>query len=315
MSLFDPEGWTALFTQKSMTAGSVMNRRRFSQLAIGATGALLAPKWALAAAPGAKPVRFSYMLWALGRQTPFDRRVEIVAEAGYQGIELTGEFKQWQPAERQKVMAQMRSHGMVFDSMSGVKAGFAVPDESEAFLTQFGEHVRAAKELECPQVILLSGKRVESVGPEGQKKTSIENLKRAAEMAAKESIEIVIEPIDFLENPTIFLATVSDGFEIAEAVNAPNLKVLYDVYHEQRSFGNLIEKFEKNIDRVGLIHIADVPGRHEPGTGEIDYTMIYRKLAELHYDRWIAMEYYPTSDPVASLKQARVSAQQAMKLG
>jgi len=292
-----------------------MNRRRFGQLAMGTAGALLAPTWARAAAPGEKPVRFSYMLWALGRKLPFDRRVEIVAEAGYQGIELTGEFKTWQPEERKKVLARMRSHGMMFDSMSGVQAGFAQPDESEAFFTQFADHLRAAKELECPQVILLSGKRVESVGPEGQKKTSIENLKRAAEMAAKESIEIVIEPIDLLENPTIFLASVSDGFEIAEAVNAPNLKVLYDVYHEQRSFGNLIEKFEKNIARVGLIHIADVPGRHEPGTGEIDYTNIYRKLAELHYDHWIAMEYYPTSDPVASLKQARVSAQAAMKLG
>jgi len=96
-------------------------------------------------------------------------------------------------------------------------------------------------------------------------------------------------------------------------VNAPNVRVLYDFYHEQRGFGNLIEKLEKNIDRVGLIHVADVPGRHEPGTGEIDYPVIYRKLAELHYDRWIAMEYYPTGEPVASLKQARVSALEAMR--
>jgi hydroxypyruvate isomerase len=131
-------------------------------------------------------------------------------------------------------------------------------------------------------------------------------------MAAKEQIEIVIEPIDLLENPTIFLATVSDGFEIAEAVNAPQVKVLYDFYHEQRSFGNLIEKLEKNIDKVGLIHVADAPGRHEPGTGEIDYTAIYHKLRELHYDRWIAMEYYPTEEPVASLKRSRVAAQQAL---
>jgi hydroxypyruvate isomerase len=107
---------------------------------------------------------------------------------------------------------------------------------------------------------------------------------------------------------------VSDGFEIVDAVNAPNVKVLYDFYHEQRSFGNLIEKLEKNVNKIGLIHVADVPGRHEPGTGEIDYTTIYRKLAELHYDRWIAMEFYPTQEPVASLAQARVSAQDAMGL-
>jgi len=66
------------------------------------------------------------------------------------------------------------------------------------------------------------------------------------------------------------------------------------------------------VDLVGLVHVADVPGRHEPGTGEIDYTTIYRKLAELKYNRWIAMEYYPTEEPVASLKKAKAEAQRAL---
>jgi hydroxypyruvate isomerase len=81
---------------------------------------------------------------------------------------------------------------------------------------------------------------------------------------------------------------------------------------EQRSFGNLIEKLEKNIDWVGLVHVADVPGRHEPGTGEIDYGTIYRKLSTLGYNQWIAMEYYPSQEPVASLKKARTEAQREL---
>jgi hydroxypyruvate isomerase len=253
------------------------------------------------------------MLWTLETHDSFDRAIDIVAEAGYQGVELVGEFQKWAPEKKRQVMAQMRSHKLVFDSMSGVKMGFAVPQESDSFLAQFASQLQAAKDLGCPQVILLSGNRASSITAEAQRSVAIENLKRAAEMAARASIEILIEPIDFLENPSIFLATVSDGFEIVQAVNAPNVKVLYDFYHEQRSFGNLLEKLEKNIDKIGLIHVADVPGRHEPGTGEIDYATIYRKLAELHYDRWIAMEFYPTHDPVASLAQARVSAQQAMR--
>jgi hydroxypyruvate isomerase len=209
-------------------------------------------------------------------------------------------------------MARMRGLGMVFDAMSGVKAGFAVPQQTEMFRTQFTEQMRAAKELECPKIILLSGKRVEGLGDGVQRQTSIDNLKWAAEKAAKEQIDIVIEPIDLLENPTIYLASVTDGFEIVRAVDSPNVKVLYDFYHEQRSFGNLIEKLEKNIDWVGLVHVADVPGRHEPGTGEIDYGSIYRKLAELNYNHWIAMEYYPTEEPVASLKKSRMVAQRAL---
>lgn len=109
----------------------------------------------------------------------------------------------------------------------------------------------------------------------------------------------------------MYLQSVTEGFALAKSLNRPNLKVLYDLYHEQRAFGNLIEKLEGNIDWVGLIHVADVPGRHEPGTGEIDYKMIYRTLKKLHYDKWIAMEFYPTGDPVAMLREARLAAQTA----
>jgi len=253
------------------------------------------------------------MLWTIEKQAPFDQCVEIVAAAGYNGVELVGEFQKWSPDETRRIMARMRSLGLVFDAMSGVKAGFAVPGDSELFMTQLTAQINSAKDLECPVIILLSGKRVEGLDPAAQRQTSIDNLKRAADLAAKNSVEIVIEPIDPLENPTIFLRTVTDGFDIVRAVGSPQVKVLYDFYHEQRAFGNLIEKLEKNADLVGLVHIADVPGRHDPGTGEIDYTNIYRKLAELKYDKFIAMEFYPTSDPAASLKQARVAAQQAMR--
>jgi hydroxypyruvate isomerase len=288
-----------------------MNRREFGKMGAGAALASAWPHVAAQRVGGATQVRFSFMLWALEKQASFDRCVEWVAEAGYQGVELVGEFQKWSPVERTGIMARMRALGMVFDAMSGVSAGFAVPEQTESFRTQFTEHLHAAKDLVCQKVILLSGKRVDGQDAV-QRQTSIDNLKWAADMAEKEQIDIVIEPIDLLENPTIYLATVTDGFELVRAVNRPNVKVLYDFYHEQRSFGNLIEKLEKNIDWVGLVHVADVPGRHAPGTGEIDYGSIYRKLAALNYSRWIAMEYYPTEEPVASLKKARIEAQRDM---
>jgi hydroxypyruvate isomerase len=252
------------------------------------------------------------MLWALAKLVPFERALAMVAEAGYQGVELVGEFQKWSAEEQRGMLARMRSLRLIVDSMSGVKVGFAVPDATADFMTQLAAHLHSAVELGCPQVILLSGKKVEGVGAEVQRRTAVDNLKRAADMAAEHRIEIVIEPIDPLENPSIFLATVTDGFEIVRAVNRSNVKVLYDFYHEQRAFGNLIEKLEKNIDLVGLVHIADVPGRHDPGTGEIDYANIYRKLGELHYSRFIAMEYYPVGDVVASLRKAKADAQRAM---
>ncbi len=286
-----------------------MNRRDLCKLG---TAALLSRGWAQPAPP-ARGVRFSFMLWALEKQAPFDRCLEIVSQAGYQGVELVGEFHDWSAEDRRRYLARLRSLNLVIDSISGVKAGFALPVETSGFPSQLAAHLQSAVELNCPQVILLSGKRLPMFTPEAQRQIAVNNLERAAEMAAQKNLEVVIEPIDLLEDPTIFLASVSDAFEIVKAVGAPNVKVLYDLYHEQRSFGNLIEKLEQNIAQVGLIHVADVPGRHEPGTGEIDYPNIYRKLAELHYDRWIAMEYYPTTDPVQSLTKSRTAAQRIVR--
>ncbi len=149
---------------------------------------------------------------------------------------------------------------------------------------------------------------MEGVAPGAQRTASIETLKRAAEVLAAAGLTGVIEPIDRLENPSIYLDGVTEAFEIVRAVGSSKMKVLYDLYHEQRGQGNLIEKLEKNIDEVGLIHVADVPGRHEPGTGEVNFVNIYRKLAELHYRGVMAMEFYPTGDVVETLRRAREEA-------
>ncbi len=288
-----------------------MNRREFSRLAMLA--ALSQTQVRLNAQPKpAERVHFSVMLWTLERTASFDRCLDVVAQAGYQGVELVGEFQHWSPEERARIQGRLRSLGLLVDAMSGVKAGFAVPEDNDAFRTQFAGHLRSAKELACDRVILLSGNRVQGAAPDLQRQNSIDNLTWAAEQAERYHIEVLIEPIDLLENPAVYLSTVTDAFDLARTVGAANLRVLYDVYHEQRSYGNLLEKLENNLDLVGLIHIADVPGRHEPGTGEIAYDAIYGLLGRLGYKRWIAMEFYPTSDPVASLRKAKVDALHAM---
>ena len=289
-----------------------MNRRQFSQLVATASLGHVLPRGYAQTSPSQQGARFSVMLWTLEKQAPFDRCLEIVAEAGYQGVELTGQFQKWSSDETRRVMAKMRALGLTFDMLSGVKAGFADPEGATEFMAQVTAQMKAAKELESPQINLKSGNRIDNVSRSVQHTASIENLKRAADLAAANQVQIVVEPIDPLENPNMYLTSVSEAFEIIRAVDSPQVRVLYDFYHEQRAYGNLIEKLEQNIDLVGLVHIADVPGRHEPGTGEIDYANIYRKLAQLKYNKFITMEFYPTQDPVATLRKARLDAQQAM---
>jgi hydroxypyruvate isomerase len=252
--------------------------------------------------------QFSVMMWALNKRGSFEENLERVAQAGYRHVELVGEFMRWSEADWTRILARMQTLKITVDATSGVKAGFADPVGGDAFVGELKAFIPTVQRLGCGQIILLSGKRIEGTAPGVQRAASIETLKRAADILSAAGLTGVIEPIDRLENPSIYLDGVSEAFEIVRAVGSPNVKVLYDLYHEQRGQGNLIEKLEKNIVEVGLIHVADVPGRHEPGTGEIHYRNVYKKLAELHYRGVIAMEFYPTGDVVETLRKAREEA-------
>ena len=284
----------------------MLTRRSFAQLM---TAALALPRIARAQpGQGLAASQFSVMMWALNKQGTFEQNLERVAQAGYRHIQLVDEFKHWSDDDKRRIQARMATLGISVDAMAGMKQGFADTSGSEAFLTELKALIPTAQQLQCKQIILLSGKRIEPSS--SQHEASIAILKQAAKILRSENIVGVIEPIDRLENPTIYLDGVTEAFEMTKAVASPNIKVLYDLYHEQRGFGNLIEKLDNNIAEVGLIHVADVPGRHEPGTGEVNYSNIYRKLVQLNYKNIIAMEFYPTGDVVKTLQRAREDAMQ-----
>ena len=257
--------------------------------------------------------QLSVMLWTLKAGRSFDERLEVVAKAGYSHVELVDEFLQWSNAEFARSLATMRTLGLGVDAMAGMKIGFADPARGDAFLAELQGLVAVAHRLQCPQIILLSGNRLEDPPSGRQHEVSLDTLRRAAELLRRENLTGVIEPIDRLENPAIYLDGVTEAFALTRAIASPHLRVLYDLYHEQRSQGNLIEKLEKNIDQVGLIHVADVPGRHEPGTGEIHFGNIYGALGRLGYKGVIAMEFYPTGDAVEALRRARLDAERGMQ--
>jgi len=293
-----------------------MHRRDFSRLLAGATlgSAVLPALPALATTTEpAVPFRFSVMLWTIYRKLLFDERIEKVAEAGYHAVELVNAYEKWSPDEFRRASAKLRSLGIVVDAMAGVWTGIANPQAQEKFLADLNRLVPIAEQLQCPAIIVLSGDRIEGLSREAHHQSCIENLKRAAEIADKRNFTLLLENIDQEENPKYYLTSVAEGFEIIRQVNHPRVKFLYDFYHEQISEGNLIEKLEKNIAQVGLLHVADVPGRHEPGSGEINYTNIYRKLGQLNYRGYVAMEFEPAGDPVASLRSAREEAIRAVR--
>ena len=313
-----PEGTKAWAINKE----TPMNRRTFAQTLATAALAAVAPE--LSAAPSSKsapasapPYPLSVMLWTVFNNLPFEERIAKVAEAGYTNIELVGEYNagHWTDADFARAIAAAKRLGIRFDSTAGMDHaghvdGLADPAQRDPFLAELKQELVPMERLSCPGMIVLSGNTVPGLSREAQHQSCIETLKRGAELINGKEIDgqpvrLLLECNHVGEAPKCFLTAAAEGIEIVRAVNHPQVQFLYDIYHEQMGFGDLIDKLDKHIDVIGLVHIADVPGRREPGTGEINYVNIYKKLAQLNYRYNVAMEFRPTGDPVATLRTAK----------
>jgi hydroxypyruvate isomerase len=301
-----------------------MNRRAFARNIAGAFSAaamvngagLLPNAAALPAADREVPYKLSVMLWTVFRDLPFEERLQKVSDAGYKYVELVGEYEKWSQADFDRVNAKRKALGITFDTTAGLKNGVANPEQRQALVDELKAALVVMEKLDCPSMIVLSGNVVPGLSHEDQHQSCIDGLKAMAAVIegkriAGQPVKLLLENIDPEENPKYYLTSVAEGFEIVKKANHPQVEFLYDFFHEQISEGNLIEKLEKNVQHVGIVHIADVPGRHEPGTGEINFESIFRKLQELNYRGTVAMEFLPTSDPVGKLRAAREMALKA----
>ena len=289
-----------------------MNRREFAQgiASTALAGGVLRAKAASKSAEGTTPFPLSVMLWTVYNKLPFENRLAKIAEAGYTNVELVGEYAKWGEADFARANTARKQLGIQFDATAGLRNGISDPAIRDAFVTELREALTPMQTLACPSMIVLSGNVVPGLSREMQHASCIEGLKRAASLVEGRRIDdqpvrLLLECIDPEENPRYYLQSAAEAIEIVRTVNHPQVQFLYDIFHEQITEGNLLEKLDKNVDVIGLIHVADVPGRHEPGTGEINYGNIYRKLAELKYRHAVAMEFRPTGDPVATLCAAR----------
>jgi hydroxypyruvate isomerase len=292
----------------------MMNRRQFGgRLAGGLAGLAVAAcsrRRLGASEKTARPFKLSVMLWTLRSKYAAEQAIDLVAGAGYDGFELVDEDKKWPVADVKRIRTRMTQLGIACDAMSGIDIGFAEAGAADRLASELTARMAQAERMGCRRIILLSGKRDASMPRDKQHAMCVANLQRAGDVAAKRGFELLLEPIDALENPPIYLTHVEEAFEIVRAVKLPSVRVLYDFYHQQRGLPQgggiapLLAPLRGNVDLLGLVHVADVPGRHAPGTGVIDYAAIYRELSREGYHGWIAMEFLPVGDAKAELQQA-----------
>lgn len=282
-----------------------MERREF----LAASGAA-ALTGAVAQQTQPKPaVTASVMLWTL--RGSFEQRLEIAAKAGLQSVELVAEHVQWSDAEIERMKKLARSLGLGMDTIIATPnwgnrpVSMVNPDHRENFLNDVRQAITFARKLEIPQIILMSGNEIPGRSREEQWASLVEGAKRAGDLAAEAKVTLIVEPLNNKVNHKgFFLTTCVDGLRLIREVDNPHVRLLFDIYHEQVQIGNVIRTITQAAPYVSVFHIADNPGRNDPGTGELNYINIYKAIAKTGYSGYVTMEYLPLGDPVESLTKA-----------
>lgn len=262
-----------------------------------------------AASTGTPVIRSSVMLWTL--KGTFEQKLEVAAGAGCQSVELVGEHVGWSDAEADRMKKLARSMNLGMDTIIATpdwgkrQVSMVVPDQRDAFLADVRNAITWAKKLDVAQIILMSGNEVPGKTHDEQFASLLEGTKRAGDLAAKANLTLIVEPLNNKVNHKgFFLSTCVEGLKLIKQVDNPHVKLLFDLYHEQVQIGNVTRTALEAAPYVAVYHVADNPGRNDPGTGEMNYDNIYKAIKKAGYSGYVTMEYLPLADQAASLNKA-----------
>ncbi|MFC1875821.1 hydroxypyruvate isomerase family protein [Thermodesulfobacteriota bacterium] len=242
-------------------------------------------------------------------EVPFQDRFRLAKESGFDYIE----FWTWKDKNTKKIKELCRAHNLKIGSFSGDQE-FSMIDEDhrEDYILFVESSIETAHFLNCEHLVIHSNALGENgvvidpyphVSDERKIAVMFDVLKSLASMAEAANITLLLEALNtVVDHPGNYLTSTKDAAELIRLVNSSNIKILYDIYHMQIMEGNLIDTLKAYVDAIGYIHIADVPGRHEPGTGEINFANVMTVLKELDYDRIVGFELDPKHRSTAAVR-------------
>ena len=249
--------------------------------------------------------RFAANLTMLFNEVPFLERFQSAAQAGFKAVEYLFPY----PFDKEALAQALQANGLIQvlhnlpagDWDAGERGIACHPDRVAEFKGGVDRAIDYAQALNCPQVNCLAGKVPAAVSRETAHATFVTNLRFAAEKLKAAEIRLLIEPINPFDIPGFFLNRTDQAKSVIDEVGSDNLFIQYDIYHAQRTEGELAATVRKNLAHIGHIQLADNPGRNEPGTGEINYPFIFKHLDALGYKGWIGCEYKPAAQTQAGL--------------
>lgn len=234
-------------------------------------------------------------------EVPFNDRVKAAKEAGFDAVE----FWAWHGKDIEGLKAALQDNAMTVAAMCVSSAdpekvarfadkALLVRENAALFAEMVEESCVLAHALGDPVLIVTAGQELSAISRGVQEDNVIHCLKAAAPILEKHGITLVLEPLNVLvDHQGHYLSTSAQAAAILEAVDSPNVKMLFDIYHQQITEGNLIANITGLLPKIGHFHVADVPGRHQPGTGEIHYANVFAAIEAGQYEAFVGCEYVP----------------------
>jgi hydroxypyruvate isomerase len=235
--------------------------------------------------------------------------IEHAAELGLDAVE----FFDIEGADRTAVREASEEHGVdiaasltvgVAANTGGAGDSITDPSLHEEAVADIEHSVEMGVELGAESLIVTVGPERETLPPGTEHRAIVDVLRDAAPAAERADIDLVIEPLNNpVDHQGYYLDSSYEAYEIVHAVDSPSVGVLYDIYHQQITEGNVIDNLREHVEFISHFHLADVPGRQEPGTGELNYAAIFDAIEETGYDGYIGMEFSPSGDPDDAVEQ------------
>lgn len=249
--------------------------------------------------------RFAANISLLFTHLPFLERFDAAAQAGFAGVEFLFPYE----FAAREIAARLQASGVQAvlhnlppgDWWAGERGIACLPERRDEFRASVQRGVEYALALGVPQLHCLSGIAPQGVSPERVFSVLVDNMRYAAEQCAAAGLTLLVEPINTFDFPGYALSRTSQAVALIEAVGAKNLKLQFDIYHAQRMQGELAATLAQHLPLIAHVQIADNPGRHEPGSGEIHFPFLLALLDRLGYAGWVGCEYRPAGDTVAGL--------------
>jgi hydroxypyruvate isomerase len=250
--------------------------------------------------------KFCANLTLLYNEHEFLERFGAASRAGFKGVEylFPYDYDKHQLAEllNRHQLVQVLHNLPAGDWAKGERGIACHPDRVSEFQAGVEKAIGYATTLGCKQVNCLAGLAPASVAPEKLRETFVANLKFAAPQCKAAGIKLLIEPINSVRDmPGFYLNHTQQALDIIADTGSDNLYLQYDIYHMQIMEGDLACTIEKNLKMIPHMQLADNPGRHEPGTGEINYAFLFEFIDKIGYAGWMGCEYKPLTTTDAGL--------------